>query len=71
MNKFFLALSKIFDIKFGAILLATTTPAEIKSMLSKDWPYFTQFSKEIDQCIKAASCQGVKEIVQKLGNTKI
>ena len=71
MNKFFHALNKIFDFKLGAVLLATTTPAEINSMLSKDWPYFTQFSKEIDQCINAASCQGVKEIVQKLGNNKI
>ena len=67
MNQFYLALDKIFHFQLGKILLATVSPSDIETMLAKDWPYFSHYSQEIDQCLNNASCQGVKDLVQTLG----
>ena len=68
LNKFFMALNSIFSFHLGRILLATSSSSQLKSMMSKDWPYFNQFYHEMDECLNDASCQGVKDIVQTLGN---
>ena len=52
-------MDKIFHFQLGKILLATVTPSDIKTMLNKDWPYFSHYSQEIDQCLNNASCQGI------------
>ena len=67
MNRFYLALDKIFHLQLGKIFLATKSPSELQAMKTKDWPYFSNYSQEIDQCLKNASCQGVKDIIQTLG----
>ena len=67
MNQFYLALDKIFDFQLGKILLAISSPPEIEAMMAKDWPFFTHFSQEIDQCLEEGSCRGVQDIVNTLG----
>ena len=67
MAQFYLALDQIFHFQLGKILLATVSPSDIEDMLAKDWPYFSHYSQEIDQCLNNASCQGVGDLVQPLG----
>ena len=70
MNKFFLALDSIFNLQFGKILLATSSPLQLEAMIAKDWPYFSHYAKEINQCLSGTSCQGVTDIVNTLGKFK-
>ena len=67
INKFYLALDKFYNFQLGKILLATSSLTQVKNMMSKDWPYFSHYSKEIDQCLSGANCQGVRDLVQELG----
>ena len=67
MGQFYLALDVIFHFQVGKILLATASTLELKAMMAKDWPYFTPYSKETDQCLNGDSCQGVRDLVQTLG----
>ena len=67
LNQFYLSLKRIFDFEYGKILLATSSLSELKGMLAKNWPYFTNYSKEIDQCLTQISCQGVTDLIQTLG----
>ena len=68
MNRFYVALDHIFHFQLGKILLATASPSELQAMIAKDWPYFTHYSQEIDECLNGASCQGIMNLVQNLGN---
>ena len=68
LNQFYLALDKIFDFHLGKILLAVSSLTELKSMMAKDWPYFSHYSQEIDMCLNGASCQGIMDLVKTLGN---
>ena len=68
ISQFYMALHKIFHFQLGKIRLASASPSELKAMLAKDWPYFTHYSNDIDQCLKGSSCKGVTDLVQTLGN---
>ena len=67
INMFYLALDNIFYFQFGKILMATVSSSELQTMLAKDWPYFSHYSQEIDQCLNNTSCQGVSDLVKSLG----
>ena len=71
MAEIYLALDKIFHFQHGKILLATVSSSELKDMMSKDWPYFSQYSQEIDLCFNNTSCQGVSDLVKSLGKYRI
>ena len=67
INQFYIALDKIFHFQFGKILLATASSSDLEAMLAKDWPFFTNFSQEIEECLNRTSCQGVAGLIQLLG----
>ena len=67
MAQFYLSLDQIFHFQLGKILLATVSPSDIESMITKDWPYFSHYSQEINQCLNNASCKGISDLVQSLG----
>ena len=67
LNLVFLALDKKLNFQLGKILLAISSKLELDSMIAKDWPYFTNYTEEIDQCLSGANCQGVRDLVQTLG----
>ena len=71
LNQFFLALDKIFHFQIGKILLATSSLSQLQSMIAKDWPFFNDYSKEIDQCFNGSSCLEIMNLVQTLGKETI
>ena len=46
INQFYLGLDSKFDFHLGKILLATASPSQIKTMIAKEQPFFTNFSQE-------------------------
>ena len=67
INQLYLALDQIFNFQYGKILLALSAPSELRSMQSQGWPYFTHFSKEMDECLNDSSWQGVTDLINSVG----
>ena len=67
LNSFYLALDNIFHLHHGKILLASSSPSQLQAMMAKDWPYFTSYSMDIDQCLNNKSCQAVRNLTKDLG----
>ena len=67
LNEFYLSLNRTFNFQYGKILLAISSDSQIEAMKNKGWPFFTDFSQSIEQCLRNASCQGVNNLLQGLG----
>ena len=70
IRKFYLDLDKIFHFKYGKILLATASPVQLKAMMAKKLPFFSNFSHEIEQCLSSASCRGIGDLINTPGRVK-
>ena len=66
-NEFYLALDKIFHFQLGKALLASVSTSELKNMQARDWPYFTHYSQELEDCLNMDRCQEIRDIVNTLG----
>ena len=64
INQMYLLLDDIFNLQYGKILLATSSPSQLDAMIAKDWPYFSHYSQEINECLGGGSCQGITDIMQ-------
>ena len=68
MSQFYEALDQIFNLQLGKILLAVSSPEEIKTMMDRDMPYFTKYKKEIEHCLNGTNCQDIGDLINSLGN---
>ena len=68
MSQFYEALDQIFNLQLGKILLAVSSPEEIKTMMDRDMPYFTKYKKEIEPCINGTNFQDIGDLINSLGN---
>ena len=66
INQMYMLLDTIFNLHYGKILLATSSPSQLEAMLAKDRPYFSNYSQEIEQCLGGVSCQGVNDLMQQI-----
>ena len=64
----FPTLEEELDLQFGRILLASASPAELRAILARDWPYLDSFAEEVDTCLDG-DCTRVATIVQELGTS--
>ena len=67
LNKFYLALDKVFNLELGRILLAISSQNNLYGMIDRDMPWITKYSKEIYQCLDGHICEGIIGIVQSSG----
>jgi hypothetical protein len=68
ISQFYEELSSKLNLQQGRILVALSSPSELKAMLAQDLPYLTPYRRQIEECIRGASCQGVTDLLQDLGN---
>ena len=68
LNHFYAALQDTLDLQYGAILLATISRPQLEQMIAKDWPYFRQYTSQVEECLHGDSCQGVMDIIGSFGN---
>ena len=47
--------------------MALSSPLELEAMLALDLPYLTPYRKQIMECIRGDSCQGVTDLIKNLG----
>ena len=60
---FYRHLEETFNLQLGKILLAVSSPFELREMLIKKLPYITKFSNEIDSCLNNGGCEQLKNLV--------
>ena len=68
LSKFYEALDKILDLRFGKILLALSSPTQLEAMLAQDLPYIMPYSLEIKECLKHSKCEKMIELLETIGN---
>ena len=66
-KEFYIVLASTLNLQHGNILLATSTRSQLQTMIDEDWPFFTNCTSLVKTCLKESDCDGVQDIVQKLG----
>ena len=64
LGDFYHSLDKIFHFQLGKILLALTSSSQLETMLAKEWPYFSAYSKQIKECKTNERCKGIMDLTQ-------
>ena len=67
LNMFYKELDQIMDLKFGRVLLALSTLAQLKTMLAKDLPYVATYEEEIEHCSFQDNCTGIAALINTIG----
>ena len=71
LNKLYHAIDRILQLSYGNLLLATSSKEDLLSMLHNEWPFFTKYKTELEECLHSSSCQGVKDSLMTLGRVQI
>ena len=67
LGMFYKQLNQMMDLKFGRILLALSTPMQLKTMLAQDLPYITEYAQEIERCTTENNCTGITALINTIG----
>ena len=66
-GEFYLNLDSLYNLKLGEILLALSSPSQMRNMLDQDLPFFQPHMEDIQQCLGGHSCEGIKHLIGSLG----
>ena len=69
-RNFYLLLEREFNLEYGRILLALASPAELKAMVDRDWPYLDSYREAVDACLQQGDCGGISNVTQSLGSSQ-
>ena len=66
-KEFYMDLSATFNLRYGNILLATSTKAQIEAVIDNDWPFFGNNTNLVKACTWDSKCDRLQEIFEDLG----
>ena len=66
-KQFYFVLASTLDLQYGNVLLATSTNAQLKAVIRKNWPFFTNSTGLVERCLQESHCDGIQDVFQKLG----
>ena len=66
-KQFYNKLASTLNLKYGNVLLASSTNAQLKALIRKDWPFFSNNTNLVERCLQESHCDGIQDIFQKLG----
>ena len=64
LNKFYKVIDEMFKLEYGNILFASSSKKDLQKMLDNDWPFLTNHTEMVKECLLGASCQSVKDLVR-------
>ena len=70
-RSFYLVLEKELGLEFGRIILAMASPAELKAVIDRDWPYIDSYRDSVDACLQREDCAGISDAIGKLTTAQI
>ena len=68
-KEFYLVLASTLKLQYGNILLATSTKAQIQSVIDNDWPFFTNNTDLVKSCLRGLGCNKLQDAIQNLSTT--
>ena len=68
-KEFYSILASTLDLQYGDVLLATSTRSQLEEMLDNDWPFFTNNTQLMENCLKDSDCDGTQDIIKVLGKS--
>ena len=71
MNAFYVVLAKTLDLKYGNILLSTSTKSQLQAVIDNDWPFFTNNTDLVKDCLLGSDCDRLQNIIQDQGLASI
>ena len=69
-KEFYLVLASTLQLQYGNILLATSTKAQIQSVIDNDWPFFTNNTDLVESCLNGIECNKLQEAIQSISVTQ-
>ena len=66
-KQFYNKLASTLNLKYGNVLLASSTNAQLKALIRKDWPFFSNNTNLVERCLQESHCDGIQDIFQKHG----
>ena len=70
LNELYLALERKYDLQYGKFLLALSSKGELEDMVKKGWPFFAEYSQELELCLNGTTCRGLDDIIARLGEKR-
>ena len=67
MKTFYDVLAGTLKLDYGNILLATSTKSQLQALIDNDWPFFTNTTDLLKDCLMNSDCDDIQEIIQELG----
>ena len=67
LNELYLALERKYDLQYGKFLLALSSKVELEEMANKGWPFFANYSQELEVCLNGTTCRDLNDIIARLG----
>ena len=71
MKVFFHVLAKTLDLQYGNILLATSSKPQLQAVIDNDWPFFTNNTDLVKDCLSDSECESIQNIIRDQGLASI
>ena len=65
---FYIELAAVLDLQYGSVLLSTSSKAQLQTVIDNEWPFFTNNTDLVKDCLLHFNCGGVQDILQRLGD---
>ena len=69
VNKFYTVIDKIFKLEYGNILLASSSKKDLQNILDNEWPFLTNYTEMVKQCLLLGSCKSITDLVTTFATT--
>ena len=67
-KQFYFILSSTLNLRYGDMLLASLTRAQLHNVMRNDWPFFANNTDLVEKCLYETKCDRLQDIFQKLGS---
>ena len=64
---FFLKLRQKFNLKFGEVLIASSSLAQMRTMMNLEMPFLAPYKGAIAKCLDGNDCGNIKDLIGSLG----
>ena len=68
-KEFYLALASTLQLQYGNVLLAMSTKSQLQTVIDNEWPFFTDYTQLVKECLADSRCNNISEFPRKQGDS--
>ena len=68
-KQFYQILASTLDLQYGNLLLATSTKAQLQAVMRNKWPFFTNYTDLVEDCLREEHCSFLQNVFRNLGKS--